>query len=56
MAGSSAGAEAAPLAAALTLPDRGLGQPLHALSGGQRRRIELARILLTHAVWKGAPR
>src|SRR5699024_9655687 len=31
------------------LPDRILGQPLKTLSGGQRRRIELARILFSDA-------
>src|SRR5262249_18268668 len=43
--GSAAGAQAASLAASLGLPDRVLHQPLGTLSGGQRRRIELARIL-----------
>jgi ATPase subunit of ABC transporter with duplicated ATPase domains len=43
--GYAAESEAATIAAALGLPDRVLGQPLHTLSGGQRRRIELARIL-----------
>src|SRR2546421_13659 len=38
-------AEAASLAASLGLPGRVLGQPLRTLSGGQRRRVELARIL-----------
>ncbi|UXY19045.1 ATP-binding cassette domain-containing protein [Streptomyces cynarae] len=47
--GYSAEAEAATIAAALNLPDRVLGQPLHTLSGGQRRRIELARILFSDA-------
>jgi ATPase subunit of ABC transporter with duplicated ATPase domains len=47
--GYSAEAEASTIAAALGLPDRVLGQPLHTLSGGQRRRIELARILFSDA-------
>jgi ATPase subunit of ABC transporter with duplicated ATPase domains len=45
--GYSAESEAAVIAAALGLPDRVLAQPLHTLSGGQRRRIELARILFS---------
>ncbi|WIY81606.1 ABC-F family ATP-binding cassette domain-containing protein [Propionimicrobium sp. PCR01-08-3] len=47
--GYGAEAEAARIAANLGLPDRALGQPLHELSGGQRRRIELARILFSGA-------
>ncbi len=47
--GYAAEAEAATIAAALSLPDRVLGQPLRTLSGGQRRRIELARILFSDA-------
>ncbi|GHF64105.1 ABC transporter ATP-binding protein [Streptomyces thermodiastaticus] len=47
--GYAAEAEAATIAAALNLPDRVLGQPLRTLSGGQRRRIELARILFSDA-------
>ncbi|AJZ85146.1 ABC-F family ATP-binding cassette domain-containing protein [Streptomyces antimycoticus] len=45
--GYAAEAEAATFAASLGLPDRVLGQPLHTLSGGQRRRVELARILFS---------
>src|SRR5579862_920473 len=45
LGGYAAQAEAASLAASLGLPSRVLGQPLRTLSGGQRRRIELARIL-----------
>ncbi|MER7843411.1 ABC-F family ATP-binding cassette domain-containing protein [Kitasatospora sp. NPDC096077] len=45
--GYAAEAEAATIAAALGLPDRILAQPLHTLSGGQRRRVELARILFS---------
>ncbi|MFD5321742.1 ABC-F family ATP-binding cassette domain-containing protein [Streptomyces sp. NPDC127098] len=47
--GYAAEAEAATIAASLGLPDRILGQPLHTLSGGQRRRVELARILFSDA-------
>ncbi|WP_037571595.1 ABC-F family ATP-binding cassette domain-containing protein [Phaeacidiphilus oryzae] len=45
--GYAAEAEAATIAASLGLPDRILNQPLHTLSGGQRRRVELARILFS---------
>ena len=41
----AAESEAARICNSLGLPDRVLGQPLRTLSGGQRRRIELARIL-----------
>ena len=47
--GYAAEAEAAQIAAYLGLPDRVLGQPLYTLSGGQRRRVELARILFSDA-------
>ena len=47
--GYAAESQAARIAANLGLPDRVLGQPLHELSGGQRRRIELARILFSDA-------
>ncbi|KRV49294.1 ABC transporter [Wenjunlia vitaminophila] len=47
--GYAAEAEAATIAASLGLPDRVLGQPLSTLSGGQRRRVELARILFSDA-------
>ena len=47
LGGYAAEAEAASLAASLGLPDRVLTQPLSTLSGGQRRRIELARILFS---------
>jgi ATPase subunit of ABC transporter with duplicated ATPase domains len=47
--GYAAEAEAATISASLGLPDRVLGQPLHTLSGGQRRRVELARILFSDA-------
>ncbi|GAA1562991.1 ABC-F family ATP-binding cassette domain-containing protein [Kribbella sancticallisti] len=43
--GYAAEAEAARLAAGVGLPARALDQPVGELSGGQRRRVELARIL-----------
>jgi ATPase subunit of ABC transporter with duplicated ATPase domains len=43
--GYAAEAEAARLAAGVGLPTRALDQPVGELSGGQRRRVELARIL-----------
>ncbi|GGX37657.1 ABC-F family ATP-binding cassette domain-containing protein [Streptomyces noursei] len=43
--GYGAEAEAARVAAGLGLPERVLTDPVGALSGGQRRRVELARIL-----------
>ncbi|MCT2593777.1 ATP-binding cassette domain-containing protein [Streptomyces sp. N2-109] len=49
LGGYAAEAEAATISASLGLPDRVLGQPLHTLSGGQRRRVELARILFSDA-------
>ncbi|MCF3123609.1 ABC-F family ATP-binding cassette domain-containing protein [Streptomyces arenae] len=45
--GYAAEAEAARVAAGLGLPERALHQPVGALSGGQRRRVELARILFS---------
>ena len=47
--GYAAEAEAKRMAANLGLPDRLLEQPLHTLSGGQRRRVELSRILFSQA-------
>ncbi|WP_299055266.1 ABC-F family ATP-binding cassette domain-containing protein [uncultured Nocardioides sp.] len=47
--GYAAESEAATIAASLGLEDRILGQPLRTLSGGQRRRVELARILFSAA-------
>ena len=47
--GYSAQSEADALASGLGLVDRVLSQPLSTLSGGQRRRVELARILFSQA-------
>ncbi|MDO9589521.1 MAG: ATP-binding cassette domain-containing protein, partial [Microcella sp.] len=49
LGGYAAEAEAAAIASNLSLPDRILSQSLSTLSGGQRRRIELARILFSDA-------
>ena len=49
LGGYAAEAEAARICSSLGLPDRVLPQPLSTLSGGQRRRIELARILFSDA-------
>ncbi|WP_424945195.1 ribosomal protection-like ABC-F family protein [Canibacter zhoujuaniae] len=49
LGGYAAESEAATIAHNLGLPDRVLEQPLGELSGGQRRRIELARILFSDA-------
>ena len=49
LGGYAAEAEAASIASNLKLPDRILDQQLKTLSGGQRRRIELARILFSAA-------
>ncbi|MFD8737321.1 ABC-F family ATP-binding cassette domain-containing protein [Streptomyces sp. NPDC059618] len=47
--GYAAEAEAARVAAGLGLPVRVLDQPVGTLSGGQRRRVELARVLFADA-------
>jgi ATPase subunit of ABC transporter with duplicated ATPase domains len=47
--GYAAEAEARQIAASLNIEDRILDQPLRTLSGGQRRRVELARILFSGA-------
>jgi ATPase subunit of ABC transporter with duplicated ATPase domains len=47
--GYAAEAEAKQIAASLGIEDRVLAQPLRTLSGGQRRRVELARILFSGA-------
>ena len=49
LGGWTAESEAASIASSLGLPDRVLGQPLGTLSGGQRRRVELSRILFSGA-------
>ncbi|HVE64407.1 MAG TPA: ABC-F family ATP-binding cassette domain-containing protein [Mycobacteriales bacterium] len=49
LGGWAAESEAASIASSLGLPDRALAQPLGTLSGGQRRRVELARILFSGA-------
>jgi ATPase subunit of ABC transporter with duplicated ATPase domains len=45
--GYAAEAEANSIASSLGLPERVLEQPLRTLSGGQRRRVELTRILFS---------
>src|SRR3546814_15355928 len=45
----SAESEASTIASSLGIEDRILAQPLKTLSGGQRRRVELARILFSSA-------
>jgi len=47
--GYSAESEAAQIASSLGIEERILAQPLRTLSGGQRRRVELARILFSGA-------
>ncbi len=47
--GYAAESEAASISSSLGLPERVLDQPLRTLSGGQRRRVELARILFSGA-------
>jgi ATPase subunit of ABC transporter with duplicated ATPase domains len=47
--GYAAESEAAQIAQSLGIADRILAQPLKTLSGGQRRRVELARILFSGA-------
>ncbi|MEO3935394.1 ABC-F family ATP-binding cassette domain-containing protein [Dermatophilaceae bacterium Soc4.6] len=47
--GYAAESEAATIASALALEERILSQPMHTLSGGQRRRVELSRILFSGA-------
>jgi ATPase subunit of ABC transporter with duplicated ATPase domains len=45
LGGYAAESDAARICSHLGLPERVLGQPMATLSGGQRRRVELARIL-----------
>ncbi|MFT4082292.1 MAG: ABC-F family ATP-binding cassette domain-containing protein [Nocardioides sp.] len=47
--GYAAESEAIQIAGSLGIPDRLMEQPLGTLSGGQRRRVELARILFSGA-------
>ena len=47
--GYAAETEALQIAQSLGIPDRLMDQPLGTLSGGQRRRVELARILFSSA-------
>ncbi len=47
--GYRAEAEARRVAASLGVPSGGLDRPLAGLSGGERRRVELARVLLSQA-------
>ncbi len=49
LGGWSVESEAAAITSSLSLPDRVLGQVLGTLSGGQRRRVELARVLFSNA-------
>ncbi|MBC7678865.1 MAG: ABC-F family ATP-binding cassette domain-containing protein [Pseudorhodobacter sp.] len=49
LGGYAAESEAGRISGSLGLPERVLLQPLHTLSGGQRRRVELARILFSDA-------
>src|ERR671920_486348 len=49
LGGYAAESDAARICTNLGLPDRVLAQPLRTLSGGQRRRVELARILFSDA-------
>jgi len=49
LGGYAVESEAASIAASVGLPERVLSQPLGTLSGGQRRRVELARILFSGA-------
>ena len=54
LGGYAAESDAGRICASLGLPDRVLTQPLRTLSGGQRRRIELARILFAASEGSGA--
>ncbi len=49
LGGWGAESQAAAIVSSLGLPERVLGQPLETLSGGQRRRVELARVLFSGA-------
>ena len=54
LGGYSAESEASRICVSLGLPERVLTQPLRTLSGGQRRRVELARILFAALEGKGS--
>ncbi len=54
LGGYGAESEAARICASLGLPERVLTQPLRTLSGGQRRRVELSRILFAASEGAGA--
>ncbi|HEY5878316.1 MAG TPA: ABC-F family ATP-binding cassette domain-containing protein [Nakamurella sp.] len=54
LGGYAAESEAARICSNLGLPDRVLAQPMRTLSGGQRRRVELARILFGARAEDGA--
>ena len=54
LGGYAAESEAARICSNLGLPDRVLAQRMETLSGGQRRRVELARILFAAATSDGA--
>ncbi|MBK9740192.1 MAG: ABC-F family ATP-binding cassette domain-containing protein [Actinobacteria bacterium] len=49
LGGYAVESQAAAIAASVGIPERVLAQPLGTLSGGQRRRVELARILFSGA-------
>ena len=53
LGGYAAEPEAARICSNLGLPDRVLAQPMRTLSGGQRRRVELARILFAASTSEG---
>jgi len=54
LGGYAAESDAGRICASLGLPERVLTQPLRTLSGGQRRRIELARILFAASEGSGS--
>ena len=54
LGGYSAESEASRICVSLGLPERVLTQPLRTLSGGQRRRVELARILFAASEGRGS--